>query len=304
MILNINQVRAFYYTCKFKSVTLAAQELMVTPPAVSKQLKQLEDMLKIRLMFRNGNSIQLTEVGQKVYNKSIRIFDQIKEMENFIEDISRAKSGVLRIGCPQSIAKYIIHPLIPSFKKIYPGIRIVLDQGNNLEMIKSILNHKNELVLCRPTPNEKRLKARVFRREDLVLVTSLEGNIITTDEISISMLSSIPLILPKHGSATRDVVFEYFKKFRITPNIVLESDTIDLTKDLVRNGHGAGFFIRSAVQEDILNKKLKEIRILDGSPTVEIGVGYLKRQSLSPGAWAFLRLLEKLDDMFPRQDIH
>lgn len=304
MILNINQVRTFYYTCKFKSVTLAAQELMVTPPAVSKQLKQFEGILRIRLMFRDGNSIQLTEVGQRVYNKCIRIFDQIKEMENFIEDISRVKSGVLRIGCPQSIAKYIIHPLIPSFKKTYPGIRIALDQGNNLEMIKSILNRKNELALCRPTPNEKRLKVRVFRREDLVLVTSPKSNIILTDEISIPMLSSIPLILPKHGSATRDVVFEYFKKFKMMPNIVLESDTIDLTKDLVSNGHGAGFFMRSAVQEDILNKKLREIRILDGSPTIEVGIGYLKRQSLSPGAWAFLRLLDKLEDMFPRLDIH
>jgi DNA-binding transcriptional LysR family regulator len=287
---------------KHRSITLAAQELMVTPPAVSKQVKQLEDMVEIKLIFRNGNSIELTEMGQKLYKKCIRIFDQIKEMENFLEDISRAKSGVLRIGCPQSIAKYVIPHLISSFKKTYPGIRILLDQGNNSEMIKSVINHQNELALCRPRPNEKRLKVKTFRREDLVLVLSPDSNNVPTDQISVPQLSTIPLILAKYGSATRDVVFEYFKKFKMTPTIVMESDTVDLTKELVSNDHGASFLLRSAVQEDILNKKLRSVRILEGSPTIELGVAYHKRESLSPGAWAFLRLLEKSMETPPRSN--
>ena len=293
MILNVNQLRAFVLAAKHRSITLAAQELMVTPPAVSKQVKQLEDIVEIKLIFRNGNSIELTEMGQKIYKKCIRIFDQIKEMEDFLEDISKAKSGVLRIGCPQSIAKYVIPHLISSFKKTYPGITILLDQGNNSEMIKSVLNHQNELALCRPRPNEKRLKVKTFRREELVLVLSPDSKDIRTDQISVPQLSTIPLILAKHGSATRDVVFEYFKKFKMTPSVVMESDTIDLIKQLVSNNHGASFLLRPAVQEDILNRKLRPVRILEGSPTIELGVAYRKRESLSPGAWAFLRLLDK-----------
>ena len=299
MILNINQVRAFYYTSKFKSVTLAAQELMVTPPAVSKQVKQLEDILEIRLVFRDGNSIQLTEVGQKVYHKCSRIFDQIRDMENFLEDISRAKSGVLRIGCPPSLAKYILPPYISSFKKTYPGIRIVLNQGNNSEMIKSIINHQNELAFCRPRPDEKRIKVKVFRREELVLVTSPKSSTIQTDEISMPLISTIPLIVPQRGSATRDVTFEYFKKLKVIPKIVLEIDSIDLIKELVSNDHGASLLLRFAVEEDIRNKKLRPVRMLDGSPTIEIGICYLTRQSLSPGAWAFLRLLDKMNEVTP-----
>ena len=269
MILNVNQLRAFCLAAKHRSITLAAQELMVTPPAVSKQVKQLEDMVEIKLIFRNGNSIELTEMGQKVYKKCIRIFDQIKEMEDFLEDISRAKSGVLRIGCPQSIAKYVIPHLISSFKKTYPGITILLDQGNDSEMTKSVLNLQNELAFCRPRPNEKRLKVKTFGREELVLVLSPDSIDIRTDQISVPQLSTVPLILAKHGSATRDVVFEYFKKFKMTPSVVMESDTVDLIKELVRNNHGASFLLRSAVQEDILNKRLRPVRILEGSPTIE-----------------------------------
>jgi len=302
MILNINKARAFYYAAKLKSVTLAANELMVTPPAVCKQVKEFEDILGTKLMFRSGNSIQLTEVGRKTYDKCVGVFNQIKEIEVFFEDISRAKSEVLRIGCPPTLAKYIIPPLIPLFKETYPGIKIAIDTGNNSEMIKSILSHQNELALCRAGPDEKRLKVRVFRREGLALVDSLKSNHIPTDEISISMLSSVPLILSKQGSGTRDAVSEYFKRFKMEPTVVMESENIDLTKDLVSNGHGASFLLKCAVQEEILNKKLREIRILEGSPTVELGISYLKRVPLSPGARAFLRLLDKLNDMPARLD--
>jgi DNA-binding transcriptional LysR family regulator len=296
MILNINKARAFYYASKLRSVTSAAKELMVTPPAVCKQVKELEDMLGIKLMFRSGNSIQLTEIGQKTYEKCASVFEQIKEIEDFFEDLSRTKSGVLRIGCSQTLAKYVIGPLIQSFKRTHPGVKIAMDNGNNSEMIKSILNHQNELALCRPEPDEKRLKVKVFRHEDLVLVVSLKSDHIPTDNISISMLSSVPLILPKQGSATRNAVFEYFKKFKVEPTIVFESENVDLTKDLVSNGHGASFLLKCAVQEEILDKKLREIRILEGAPTLELAISYLKRESLSPGAKAFLRLLDKPND--------
>jgi DNA-binding transcriptional LysR family regulator len=109
----------------------------------------------------------------------------------------------------------------------------------------------------------------------------------------------MPLILPKEGSATRDVVFEYLRRFKVTPTVTLESASVGLIKELVSQDDGVSFLVRIAVQEDLKNKTLKSVRILEGSPTMEYGIGYLKRASLSPGAWAFLRLLDKLDDIVP-----
>ena len=129
MILNMNQLRAFHTAAKRNSITRAAQELMVTPPAISMQIKQLEETLEIRLMFRHGNSIRLTEVGESVFQKATTIFDQIHEMENYLDDISTSKSGELKIGCPQTPAKYILPRLITRFNETYPGIRIILNQG-------------------------------------------------------------------------------------------------------------------------------------------------------------------------------
>lgn len=297
MILNINQLRAFYSAAKYMNITKAAQELMVTPPAVSKQIKQLEETLEIRLIFRNGNSMRLTEPGENLFKRCQGIFEQIKETENYLVDISRAKLGVLKIGCPETPAKYVIPPLIAKFKKIYPGIRIVLDQGSSSEMIKSILDHKNELAVVRYRPEEKRCKVKIIATEELILIAALKSKHIPTNEISVTQLSTIPLILPREGAATREVIRDYLQKFKVTPMITMESGNTDLIKQLVSRDDGVSFLVRSTVSGDLNKSNLRSINILAGPPTLEYGIGYLERRSLSPGTWAFLRLLEKFEDL-------
>ncbi|MEE9610869.1 MAG: LysR family transcriptional regulator substrate-binding protein, partial [Desulfatiglandales bacterium] len=237
--------------------------------------------------------------GHTIFKRCDRIFKQIKDMEDFLEDISTAKSGVLKIGCPQTPAKYVMPRVITAFNKTYPGIRIVLDQGRSSEMAKTILSHKNELAVIRCGGDEKRLKVKSFGKEELVLVAAPKSQNLPTDEISVTQLSTVPLIIPKEGSATRDVVFEYLRRFKVTPMVILESASVDLIKELVSQDDGVSFLARSAVQEDLKNKTLKSVRILEGSPTIEYGISYLRRASLSPGAWAFLRLLDKLDNILP-----
>ena len=297
MILNMNQLRAFHTAAMLKSITQAAQELMVTPPAISMQIKQLEENLEIRLMFRQGNSIRLTEVGESVFQKAATIFDQIRELENYLEDISRAKSGELKIGCPQTPAKYIMPTLIAQFNETYPGIRISVDQGLTAEMITNLLSHKNELALLRHRPEEKRVKVKVIGSEEVVLVAAAQSRHIAAGEISITQMSSIPAILPKEGSGMRDVILEYLNQFKVVPNIIMESGSIALIKEMIRQDTGVSFLEKYAVKEELQSGVFKVIPILEGSPSIQFGVGYLQRKSLSPAAWAFLRMLAKQENL-------
>jgi len=290
----MNQLRAFYLAAKLRSIAKAAQELMVTPPAVSKQIRQLEESLGLKLLYRDGNSIKLTEIGNSIFKRSKDIFGKIEEMESYFEDLTTAKTGELRIGCTQTPAKYIMPALIARFKDNYPGIKIVLDQGTSSEMIHNILNNINELALMRYRPNEKRLKVKVIREEELILIAARHSRHINTKEISISELSYIPLIVPKEGSGIRDAIFEYLSKFKIRPNVGMESGSVDLIKEMVRQDKGVSFLERYVVEEELKRGFLKAVGILEGSPKIELGVGYLQRRHLSPPAWAFLRMLENL----------
>ncbi len=292
MILNMNQLRSFYIAANLKSISGAAQALMVTPPAITIQVKQLEETIGIRLLVRDGNSIRLTDVGVSVFKRAEKIFKEIHEMEGFLEDISTGKSGDLHIGCPEIPLKRLM-PMIEAFKKTYSGIRIILDQGSNADMVKSIENHRNELAVIRYRPSNSRLKIKVIWKDEVVLIRSPKSVHLPATEISVMQLSEIPLILRREGSAVREVVLEYLRKFKVSPLIAMESASVALLKEFVRKGRGIGFVERDAVEEELKSGKLQAVRVLEGSPAIEFGIGYRNRKDLSPSAWAFLRLLDK-----------
>ena len=299
MILNMNQLRAFHTAARLKSITRAAEALMVTPPAVTMQVKQLEETLDLRLLFREGNAIRLTDVGLEVYRRSRAVFAKLTEMENYLEDISTAKSGELKMGCPQTPARFIMPRIITRFKEMYPGIRIILDQGPNAEMVKSIIGHRNELAFVRHRPEERRLKIKVLGSEQVLLVAARKSRHLPLDEISVTRLSGIPLILPKKGSAMRDVALEYLQRYNVTPDVVMESASVGLMMEMIRRDSGVSFMERYAVEDDLKKGSIRSIGILEGSPAIQLGIGYLQRRYLSPAAWSFLRMLDKVEDILP-----
>jgi DNA-binding transcriptional LysR family regulator len=299
MILNMNQLRAFYTAAKLGSVSKAAEKLMVTPPAITMQVKQLEATVRIRLLVREGNSIRLTQIGGQVFEKAKAVFQEIHEMEGFLEDISSGKSGELRIGCPETPARYLMPKLVAEFKESHPDIRIIIDQGRNAEMVKSIEDYRNELAIIQYRPNNSRLKVKVIRAEEVVLIASPTSSHIRSGEISATQLSEAPLILQREGSAVREVVLEYLRKFRVTPLIAMESSSVALLKEFVQQDNGVGFVERDAIREELNTGSLKIVRILEGSPVIEFGIGYRNRRNLSPAAWAFLRLLDKSEAITP-----
>jgi DNA-binding transcriptional LysR family regulator len=165
-------------------------------------------------------------------------------------------------------------------------------------MVKGILDHKNELAFIRNVSDDRRLKVKAIGKAEVVLAAARESVYFPSETISISELSKVPLIVSAEGSATRDVIFEYLRRFRVSPYVAIESANRDFIKELVRQDKGVSFFERYEMEEPS-EKVLREIRILEGAPIMEFGIGYLNRKTLSPAAWAFLRLLDKSKDLLP-----
>jgi DNA-binding transcriptional LysR family regulator len=294
MALNVNQLRSFYFAAKSESITKAAEELMVTPAAITSQVKQLEENLGLRLLFRSGNAMRVTESGLAVFERIRKIFEELDNLELLIADISKGKSGELRVGCSETAAIYVMPGLITAFQSHYPGIRVIIDRGTTSEMVKSLLDHKNELVVARYRPDDRRLKMRLMGRKEITLIAAYRSAHLPRSRISITELNKVPLIAPMKGSATRDIIVEHLRQFKVTPRVVIETASIALTKKLVQQDEGVGFMYRDGIAEDVSKKRLREIRLLECSPFIEYGIGYLTRKDLSEPSLAFIRMVEKL----------
>jgi DNA-binding transcriptional LysR family regulator len=294
MALNMNQLRSFYTAAKCESITEAASELMVTPAAITSQVKLLEENIGLKLLFRSGNSMRLTDSGNEVYEKIKKIFEAVDQLEVFISDISREKTGKLRIGCSETAAIYVIPGLLPVFQMEYPEIRVIIDRGTTHEMIKSLMDRKIDLLVAHYRTDEKRFKMRYMGKKKISLVAAMQSAHLTRDSMSISDLEKVPLIMPAKGSATRKIIQNYLQQHKVAPKIVMETSSIALTKTLVQQDEGVSFVCYQGVEEEICQKKLKEISILELLPGIPYGVGYLNRNDLSEASLAFIRIFEKV----------
>jgi DNA-binding transcriptional LysR family regulator len=293
MALNVNQLRSFYAAAKSESITKAAEELMVTPAAVTSQVKQLEEDLGLRLLFRSGSVMQLTESGTVVFERIRKVFEDLDYLEQLIEDMSKKKSGELRIGCSETAAVDVMPKLITAFQSHYPGIKVIVDRGTTSEMKKSVLDHRNELVVARYRPDDKRLKMRFMGRKEISLIAAYKSARLPRDRSSIAALNKVPLIAPIKGSATREIIDEQLKQFRVSPRVVIETASIALTKKLVQQDEGVGFMCRDEIADDLSKKRLREIRLLECSPYIEYGIGYLTRKNLSEASLAFIKMIDR-----------
>ncbi|KMY67737.1 hypothetical protein AAU61_07570 [Desulfocarbo indianensis] len=300
MILNINQLRAFCTMVRHQSVSKAAGELMVTPPAISMQIKHLESALDMKLVARQGHSMRLTPAGENLWEKAKPIFEQIWALENELEDSAGIKVSNLKIGCPQTQAKYLMPQILAAFNSAHPGVHLCLDQGTSSELVENLIQQRNELAIVRNIPNETRFKIKPMFQIELTLVAAPEKFNSADNKISVKQLDSLPLILTQVGSASRNVVMEYLSTHRVRPMVVMESASVDLIKELVGQGQGLGFVVRYAVLDELRKGKLKALRLAEGSPFLDVGVGYVTQRNLSSSAWHFLRFLDNNQALIQR----
>ena len=152
-------------------------------------------------------------------------------------------------------------------------------------LVKKIMNQEVDLgfVLCRP--DEKRFKVKILGTTEVVLLAAKASKHLPADEISITQLPELPLIVHEAGSGLREVIFEYLKRYKVTPNLAMESGSVAFIKAFVRADYGLAFLERYSVREELEAGVLKPIRILEGSPSFRLGIGYFQRKDLSPTAW-------------------
>jgi DNA-binding transcriptional LysR family regulator len=303
-MLNFNQLRTFHYAAKHRSFTVAAGMLFVTQPAITAQIKALEEGCRLKLFKKKGRQVHLTEEGKTLYEYTQKIFQYEKEIENIIDDMKALKRGVLRLGSTKTYARYFMPSLLTSFHKDYPHIKIHLDEGSSLDMTNSLLEFKNEVAVIAKAEENPAVTFIPFSQEELIIV--IPGNHPLTAEESISPqeLAKEPLIMKETGSGTRKRVNMLFQQHDCTPNVLMETSNNEFIKQLVQKGEGVSLLVKACVAVEIEEGKLATRPIKGQRIYLDVSFAYLKNQPLSAPARAFEKVLKKLrsEDMRP-QDI-
>ena len=300
-MINFNQLRNFYHTAKNLSFTLAAKRLYITQPAVTAQVKSLEDYCNLKLFKKRGRTIYLTDEGKALYDYAHKIFKYEKEIEDLIEDMRELKRGVLRLGTTKAYARYFMPFMITGFHEAYPQIKIHLNEGSSSDMIYSLLDLKIEVAIIAKAEDHPDVYFTPFSQEEMVLIVAPGHHLARKKAVSFRELAEEPIIMKETGSGTRKLINELFAQSNCTPNVLMETSNAEFIKQLVQRGDGISFLVREAVASELRENKLATVP-MEKDIFLDVSIAYLKDQHLSPSARAFLDTLKKLrsPDMTPQ----
>lgn len=301
-MINFNQLRTFCQAAKHGSYTTAAEKLYVTQPAVTAQMKLLEDHCNLKLFKKKGRKVYLTDEGKTLYQYAHKVFDYEKEIEDVIEDMRELKRGVLRLGTTKAYARYFMPLMITRFRETYPDIKIHLDEGSSRDMTLSLLDFENEISIIAKAEDHPDVYFLPFSEEEVVLIMAPDHPLAGKRSVVFDQLSREPIIMKEIGSGTRRLVNELFDRHHCTPDMLMETSNAEFIKQLVQRGDGISFLVKEAVVIELEEGKLATAPLEGARIFLDVSIAYLKNQHLSPPAKAFLDILGKLapEEMLPQ----
>jgi len=260
------RLNVFYAVASHLSFTKAANELFITQPAVTKNIKELETEYAIRLFERKGNKIILTTAVKILltYTEQIRELYQRASFDlNLLND---KYSGQIKLGASTTIGQYILPPLLAKFYQSFPEIHISLLNDNTENIEAALEEHKITLGIVEGKTHHKQLKYIPFIEDEIVAVVHNKSKLAGKESVDLKKLTTIPIVLRERGSGTLEVIEDALGKKDIKLNqltIAMYLGSTESIKLFLSNIDCIGFVSVAAVAKEITNGEFKIINIKD-----------------------------------------
>ncbi len=293
-MINLHHFRIFYNVARRLSYTRAAEDLSITQPAVTNQMRAFEEELRLKLFEGRPGKVVLTEEGKILYEHAMRLFDLEVEIERAVDDLKGLRVGVVSLGTSRTYSHTFLHLLIGHFHKFYPNIMVRVDEAGSLDVIQRLLDFQNEVAICVKVEENADISFMPFCREELVVVLPIGHRLTKAGSVTVRDLAEEKIILRGKGSASRRLVDRLFEKSKVSPHILTEANNTELIKNMVQRGEGISFLSRIAVSKELEEGKLVALFLEENQIALDIDIAYLKNRALSPAASVFLNVLREL----------
>lgn len=286
------QLKVFESVARNLSFTRAAEELHLTQPTVSIQLRQLSDIVGLPLLEQVGKKVFLTEAGRELLRVSHDIFEGMSRFEMLVSDMKGVKAGKLRLAVITT-AKYFVPRLLGPFCKRYPGIDVSLKVTNRERVLQRMADNQDDLYVLGQPPEHLEVELEPFLENPLVVVAARSHPLAIEKSISLSRLAEEPFLMREPGSGTRLATERFFGEHGLKPKVRMELGSNEAIKQAVAGGLGIAVLSAHTLA---LERSSEELVFLDveGFPIRRHWyVAHLKDKQPSVVALAFLAFLHE-----------
>ena len=289
--ITLHQLQVFEVAARHGSYTRAAEELFLTQPTVSMQIKHLTKSICVPLFEQVGKKLFLTQAGRELFTTCQDIFGNISKFEMSVADMKGLKQGYLKVTVVTT-AKYVIPRLLGPFCKRYPGVEISLNVTNHSGILERLAENKDDLYILSNVPEEPDVKSYPFLANPLVVLASHDHPLANEKNIPIQKLADQPFITRESGSGTRGYVQRLFDEHKITPNVKIELASNEAIKQAIAGGLGISILSRHTIALEGASGQIAVLDVENFPIPCHWYVIHLAGKQLSVVAQAFLEYLQ------------
>lgn len=286
----LHQLAVFEAVARQGSFTRAAEELYITQPTVSSQIKQLTQTAGLPLFEQIGKRLYLTEAGKELLTTCQDIFQRLENFEMKVADLKGTKQGRLSLAVITT-AKYFAPRLLGAFCTKYPGIDVSLAVTNHQEIIRRMMENQDDLYILSQPPEDLDISSQPFLDNPLVVLAPKNHHLVGRKNVPIKALNDQQFIMREPGSGTRVAVQDLFAKNKVSVKVRLELGSNEAIKHAIAGGLGISVLSQHCLTSDMGNSELAILDIQNFPIMRRWYVTYLAGKQLSIIAQTFLEFL-------------
>jgi len=291
--MDFDQIETFLEVAKLSSFSRAAERRFRTQPAISSQIRSLEEEVGARLLDRSGGRVALTAAGKVFQKYAEDTIEQRRVMMVALAEMHRVPRGEIVVAANEGTCLHILPEVFAEFKRQYPNVAVSVKRLEHQKILESLIENSSDFGVVSMPIKDKRYTVVPIHRDELVVITPVNHPLAACPEVALADVAKYPLLLPKLGR-TRDALEALFHEHRLKPIVSMELDSSELTKRFVAANVGIGFIPKSNVAEDVKAKVLAALKVAEVVLQRDLALVFRTDKALSRAALAFIDIAVKL----------
>lgn len=287
--MDFEQLRTFMEVSRLRSFSRAAEKLSVTQPAISAQIRTLENEVGARLFDRDGGKVTFTAAGRVFEPFAEHCLQCHNHIMVTVGELHRTPRGEISVSANEATSLYVLPAVFAQFKRQYSRVGLSIVRADRMRTVESVLSREVDFGVVSLPMKDARLTVDTLHRDDVVLVAPAQHPLAVRESSKLADLIPYSLLLPKQGRQ-RDLIDELFRTSDLQPRVAMEVESSELLKRLICAGLGIGFLPRSNVLENTRNGTLKIIAVEGVRLHRELALIYRKDKTLTRAAHVFLEI--------------
>ena len=231
----LRHIKYFLAVAEHRSFTRAAASLYVSQPALSQQIKQLEESLEVTLFDRSGRQVKLTHAGEVYAGYAHKALQDLEEGRRALHDVQNLSRGALRIAITPTFTTYLIGPLIKAFHNLYPNITLSVQEMSQEQMEKQLLDDEFDVGIAFAEVHSADIQTQTLLVETLALVVNKDHPLAKHQAIDLQTLSEQSLVLLSHEFVTRGQIEHYCRQHSIKPQVLMEANSLSAVLEIIHH---------------------------------------------------------------------